>query len=386
MRSLLLVLILGVTTLAGCSDDGAEPEGPGSLDDEAGDAAAAAQPLWMGDQGPPVSAMETFTGTFAFQDNRQFMGEAASHLGQDWTNIQLHDITHLVPVGVPSMLHIVGDADTGSGDLDVFFWVSDALAGWWCDCPFGGHNEIMAYATGEGGQVIIGVQFDEISTGPTDPGAPVEGFDYTVDVMVSGHGRMIPPGVPIALSLTNPGDHVRFENHTQPIVVYGPDDAILGTVDPGDNVYAFQNGSDAGEYVFLQRLDGTPMTATAWRADDTTPLRVRFLDVQYSETFQSIPDGEPGFMPFEAPPSVISVGGCGLGGDLEVDPSFRIVAPSGETWAAAADAGVSVLGWGACMSNWPGDAEQQPGTWSVEFADTAGHDRTLGHWLMWYVR
>ncbi|MGB0651985.1 MAG: hypothetical protein ACPGQL_02195 [Thermoplasmatota archaeon] len=384
------VALLVAATLAGCtSDDGGNDpdEAPGAAPGPDGLGPAGTATLLAIGSGSPHTANETFTGTFAFQDNRQYMGQYAGEAGQAWTHQQEHDLSGLLPSGMPFQLTLLAEAATGSGDIDAFL-VGDAVAESWCDCPFGGRNEVRAYGLGDSNDLRLVVQFDEIHGEPTDTGVPAQGFDYTVQVAVVGSPGLLPPGVPLGLRLEAPGDSVTFTGHTQPITVYDPADAQIGVLGAdSDGTFTLDQEMPTGEYIFLQQLNGAPATATTTRGDGTTePPAARFIGVVSEAAFVELPDGQPGETTFVAPPTVIEIGGCGFGGDVEVDPAFVMLDPDGQQWAASASSGPAIGGWGTCTSNWLGSPDQQPGTWTLRFTDTAGHERGLFHFYSAYER
>ncbi len=378
----LLVSVFLAILLAGCAADAPAANSGGSTNSPSAAPGVASQaPVLLGDRAATIVS-ETFTGTFAFQDNDQYMGAAADSLGQSWTNIQSHDLSGLVPAGLPFALTVVADADAGSGDIDVFF-DGAAVADYWCECPFGSHNELFAYGTGKSTDLTLMVQFDEIHGEPTDTGVPVQGFDYSVEVRFEAGPSFLPPGIPVALHLAEPGDAVTFVNHTQSIVVYRAGGAQVAVLESGEAEFRLEGNATPGEYVFIQRLDGAVAEATVATAAETAP-QARLLSTVKEFGAIAIPDGEVGSTTFDAPATVIEVGGCGIAGDVEVDPSFEMLDPAGNQWAHESTSGVALFGWGTCQSNWLGGPDQQPGTWTLSFTDTAGHDRQLMHWFTYF--
>lgn len=375
----LTLVLMAAMLLAGCtgSDEDPRPDAamPGPMD------AVAFRAASFGD-GPAALTTAAFDGTFAFHDNAQYVGEVVDLVGLESTSRQLHDITDLMPAGQPWAMHVSVDGDTGDGDLDLYFEEQGPVTMRWCDCPFGGHNDLYAYGIG-GGRVVLGVQFDEIHGDPTDTAIPLQGFDYHVEVTIATSPRMLPPGIPVAVRLTAVGDEVRFANHTQTITVYGPDDDPVGSLAPGEGSFVVEEGAPTGEYVFIQRLDGAPMDASV---ATTGPLAVRLLTLLTDFVSTPIADGQPGTMTFDAPATVIAVGACAFAGDVEVDPAFEVLDPTGSVWAAASTGGPSIGGWGACFNNWPGDGQQQPGTWTARFTDTLGTGREIQAWTTSYQR
>lgn len=368
---------------AGCTDDAPTPQPAEEESDEGGGHQMSS--LSFGDPDlAGLEASETFTGSFQFQDNGQYMGEVADEAGQDWTHQQSHDITGLVTAGAPYEIQVLADADAGAGDIDVWIEHDGVLATTWCDCPFGGQNEYHAYGTGEAGTLTLWIQFDEIHTEPTDTGPPVQGFDYTLDVTVRTDHRLIPPNVPLAVTLAQPGDHVMFANATSAIAVYGPDDTRLATLDD-QTMYGLENTTAAGEYVFIVAPGGTPASARFGTTQTAaTDPAARFLGVTGGFTVEEVPGDGTG-IEFDAPASVVELGACGMAGDIETDAAFSLVAPDGSTYDSSTASGVMV-GWGVCTGLDLGDEALVPGTWSAQYTGQVAQGAEVAYWVTSFER
>lgn len=388
MRSLGCLLLVCSVLLAGCAetpDPGASAD-PGQDDDAQGSHQMV--DLLTGDPSlAGVVASETFTGHFDFQDNSQYMGEVADETGQDWTNTRQHDVSGLLSSGAPYEISVVADAETGAGDIDVWFEHDGLIAAQWCDCPFGGHNELRAYSTGDAGSMTLVIQFDEIHDEPTDTGPPAEGFDYNIDVEVRSDPRMVPPGVPLAYELAEAGDHIMFENATETIVVFDPDDQPVARLEPSDHImFTLDANQTTGEYVFVQAFSGAPATARGGTAGIEPPESdTRFLDLDFEVESVDVSGGS-GELSYEVPAHVLETGACGFAGDAEVDPAFELLQPDGTLWDESTSTGPALLGWGACRGLDLSSGEIQSGTWTATYTGTVGEDGELFRWVTWYER
>lgn len=329
--------------------------------------------------------VEIFEGRFDFADNDQFAGEAHRAAGVDPDNVRVHALTELLPRSGVFRIDVVVAADPAGGDIDAWFMDDGTIGHWRCECPFGGNTHAIAYAEGDGGKVELAVRYDEVSSGPTDPAVAHQGFDYAATVTVTTMPDAVPPGKPVAFLLESPGDHLAVANHTQPITIYGPDDAQVTVLQPADTLFELDEGMEPGEYVLIGRLDSEPFEAKVGHSSPG-PRTGRILDITYASGSASFDVGEEPRMTFEAPPTVIEVGGCGSAGDATVDPSFRMLDPADAVWVEDAPGGPALLGWSVCYSNWPGSPDQRPGTWTLEFTETAGQGAELMWWTSAYER
>lgn len=360
------ILLLLVPLLAGCAGDVATEPTP----EEAAEQQALTHRLGFADVGHETD--ESFAGRFEFTENDQFVGSTLRELGIDPANQRSFDISHLLPADGLYVIHVVVDADPNGGDIDVGI-TGDALRHAYCDCPFGGHNEVFAYGVGAGA-ATISIQYDEITSGPTDVSPALTGFEFTIDVAVRSLHHSIPAGVSVAVDLPV-GAELELANHTSLVTLYDPDDRRIKVFEPGDDVFL---SGRAGEYVFVGQEDGSPFEAVVRNA---SAAQARIIHNDFALGTRVVPAGTSEVLEFEVGATTIEKGGCAIAAHASVMPAMRIVTPSGETWAAAADGVGSPVGWGACFGTWLGDPDQEQGTWRVEMVQTAGDEIEL----IWYT-
>ena len=373
-----ILLLLLMALLAGCSDDGT-PTAEVPDDPAVGEDGLRVEPLRFAEEGALTS--DSFTGRFEFTDNQQFAGEVQRDLGQDPANTQLHDITDIIPRSGLFMLVVSSSADPGTGDIDTWLASDGTVSGWQCDCPFGGENTLYAFGVGDGGTVEVGIQYDEISSGPDDPGYALQGFEYEISVVAHPLVHSLPAGLPIAVSL-NPGDELRFANHTSSIMILDGDDEVVGVLAPGNDTFV---AGSRGEHVFIARLDGDHYQASVAYAGERIPAS-RVLGVTLTRESEFFPPGSAASLSFEASTTVLEVGACGFAPRISVDPWFQVTRPSGEVWADSQSSGPQPLGWATCAGMWLGYPGREPGTWEVALTQTLGNEVELLWWTIQYDR
>ncbi len=378
MLRILAGWLLVAGALAGCTG---APESSNETPDEANDAPLfRVDPVRLG--AADFEASDTLSGTFAFTDNDQYAGEAQRRLGQAPDNWRFHDLSNLLPSAGLFAIEVTVDADPGGGDIDAWF-EGDGIIVSDCECPFGGHNVITGHGLG-GFPLTLSVQYDEISSGPDDPDVAAEGFDYTVDIVVRSQERPIPPGIPVAVRLTEPGDYIAFANHTEPISVFSPNDEPVATIGADNDSFMLANGMPGGEYVFIQQENGAPYDAAVWHMGDNE-RRARALPIDYAWHIADLGLGTTMRTTFDAPATVIAVLVCAGAGEATAFPSVEITRPDGEIWAGMSG-DIALLGWGGCFSNWIGAPDQQPGTWTVTYTEQAGEGVEIAARTGAYVR
>lgn len=367
-----IALLLSLTFLAGCADDAVPEPTPDEVEAKQQELV---HMLSFAEAGESVT--ESFSGRFEFADNQQFVGSLERDLGMNQNHRQSHAIGHLLPADGLYVVHAATTAQPGGGDIDTGF-DGEVLINTFCDCPFGGANDLFGYGQGSG-ELDLLIQYDEISSGPTDPSIALQGFDYTIEVTVRPLVETVPAGVPVAVEL-QVGAVLIASEFSEPVTVYDPADQRVKVFEPGDESFTV---TTAGEHVVIGQVNGGPF---ALRVENATEAPARLLSIVEDGGGRSVPAGTSETITFEAPATVIEVGGCGLAGRLSAQPAMRIVDPAGETWAAAANGAVVPLGWGSCAANWLGDPDQQPGEWRVEMVQAAGDEIELFWWTSAYQR
>lgn len=285
MRWILALLV--AASLAGCAE--APEEDDGHTHHE-GHAMHMMQNVTFFEQ--PALVEDAISGSFAPQDDGQIQALFFT-AGQPASNFHQHDISDLIPDGVPAFVEfevVAGQATyvgLGASDFESV-WTSDCN-----ECIGGGVGTTWSGAVmDDGGDFLVNV----VNTGQTIPSQ----IDYEVAIRITADPQRLPSGVVVEVEMPNVGSHILFESvegDVPDVMVFDPDDVYLTTLEGGNTAEMYiEDGMATGAYVFLPVGHGSfyRLRSGADIAEgETLDVQARILD-QIIQTGGAQPAGDSG--------------------------------------------------------------------------------------------
>lgn len=210
--------------------------------------------------GSPVDVTQWMNGTFRIEQHGR-LGPLPG-LPVEPRGVVVHDVTDLVPIGVPVRVFAEVNAELSHGDVDLGLWTPDGSwrTGNW-NTPRGGFSSFeTGLVLSAAGTVAVILEYDEVEPQPE--------FPYTLSIRVVSDPELLVNG--IVTGVTLPAD-ARFqveaigaprtegpEVDAFSLHVFAPDGAALATfpLASGTTPIALPAGSPAGEYAFLLSQGG----------------------------------------------------------------------------------------------------------------------------------
>lgn len=262
MRSLLLVLLLAVSLLAGCAGKAPSASELAGPPGETGQAAAEAKPFttlhYSGSSGG-LHEVVWANGTVNAQDTCNLGG----CIFGDERALHPTDLTGLVPQGVPTLITLKLDwmaNPAGFGGWDVYVDAPDSNVYTRREVSQPGHIEVQVVLRPSGTVQVVQAAYG--------PGGDVPSTDYTLRIGVESEPQVLLPGVPVAVALKG-GDTVRAGSYgggDAAFLLYGPDDARLGLY---QGRHTLPSTAPAGHYVVLFPFGGPTGNLSADSGADT---------------------------------------------------------------------------------------------------------------------
>lgn len=316
---------------------------------------------------------QSFAGAFAAQDH-PLVQPVVGAAGQPVTNVQTHDVTALIPAGIPVFVRIELDAPAGTyawlgTDDFAAIWTSDCGA---CEAGTGAVGSSWSGAVQNTGQSFwINVWNNQ--GGFRNPN------EYDVAINVTAAPDRIPSGVVVEVELPGPGSHILFEavEGTMPdVMVFDPNDVYVTTLPGGDSAEMFiEDDMATGAYVFLPMGHGDfyrLRSGSDVAADESLNVQARILK-QVIQTGGTQPAGEAGSMTVDMPVQPLQTGLLMFGG-LSNGASIETRGPGG--FNLRVEAAGPAFGFAAFTQTPMGHDGLRPGEYTISW-EAPGNDGSV---------
>ncbi len=370
MRRLVPSLLLLLAALSGCTDAPADDE---AAADHAGHAGAMHQMQDVTFFQDTVDITDTLAGTFQPTDHNAVQTVVGA-LGLPTTNVQTHDVSGLIPDGIPAFVSLSIDA---APTMYAWLAASDFSAIWTSDC---GPCEGGGIGTSWSGAVLDGGETFTVNVWDSNTGAPAADGSYSVDIAVTAAPDRLPSGVVVEVEMPDLGSHILFESvegAVPDVLVFDPQDNYLTTLPGGNSAQMYiEEGMPTGAYAFLPAGHGSfykLRSGSDVAEGETLQVTARILDQVIQSGGPRPADGTGSYeVQMDVQPlqtGILVFGGVSNGATVRTD------APGGVQISASVQ-GPTVAGFGAFSQTDMGDDRLQPGTYTVSY-DVAENDGSV---------
>lgn len=392
-RARALALLLLSMILAGCVGSEEPVDGVATMVDENGEVIEVGQSrdldgfVSLSEDRSILDASDAFSGSFdptqhGFPQNL-FLGPA--NMPSD--NFVTHDITHLIPVGIPTVVSSTMTTQ-GASQPSLFHWI-------------GGPNEVFwTYDNtndGKGGQVdtVVARGHNDVVTANVWYGhVQANDVSYEISTTTRASPTWFPAAILWSLEL-GPGEAVELIYSevpgAEPLWVWDPEDAFLGKIaangkkaslgvadaDPGGEYVFFVPEFNPGHHFRLTDLDGEPLP------DALLVDRLRILD-QVIETAvnEAVPQGEMmATATMAVPVQPVQVGYSWFSPTASHDVETMFSGDGTEIHRTTSP-DPAIGGSGGFFNTDMGPPDIKPGSYELMFHHGGGADYTIS---MWYV-
>lgn len=358
-----MMLLLVGSALSGCADGGSDEE-PMDHEAEHGGHGAMHQMANVTFFDAPYDAQEVISGAFDPQDHPQVQ-PALAITGQPFTNVKSHDVTDMIPQGVPVFVRLDIDAPPGT-----YTWLGsdDFAAVWTSDC-----------GPCEGGTANVGSEWSGavLNTGQSftvnvwnNQGGFRSPNEYDVTIDVTAAPDRLPSGVVVEVDMPSIGSHILFESvdgDVPSVMVFDPDDAYVTTLDGGETAEMYiEQGMATGAYAFLPMGHGSfykLRSGSNVEAGSELEVSARIL-TQIIQTTGPHPAAQAGSLSIDLPRQPLQTAILIFGGGTD-RATAQTTGPEGFTLRTGVEG--PVVGFGAFQQTPMGHDSLRPGTYTVSW-------------------